>query len=72
MRLPQGFEASGITAGIKESGRSDLGLIYSPRPLAWALVATTNLVKAPCVARNRARYSTNTPVRALVVNSGNA
>lgn len=72
MRVPQGFEVSGVTAGIKESGRSDLGLIYSPQPLAWALVSTTNLVKAPCVARNRARYSGNTPVRALVVNSGNA
>lgn len=72
MRVPEGFEVSGVTAGIKESGRADLGLIYSPRPLAWALVSTDNLVKAPCVSRNRARYSANTPVRALVVNSGNA
>lgn len=72
MRLPQGFEVSGVTAGIKESGRSDLGLLYSPFPLVWALVSTTNLVKAPCVSRNRARYSAGTPVRALVVNSGNA
>ena len=72
MRAPQGFEVSGVTAGIKESGRSDLGLVYSPFPLAWALASTTNLVKAPCVARNRARYAAGTPVRALVVNSGNA
>jgi len=72
MRVPQGFEVSGVTAGIKESGRSDLGLVYSPFPLAWALSSTTNLVKAPCVARNRARYAAGTAVRALVVNSGNA
>src|SRR5690606_10404157 len=72
VRVPHGLEGSGVTAGIKESGRSDLGLIYSPRPLAWALVSTNNVVKAPCVARNRARYSGNSPVRALVVNSGNA
>ncbi|HLU83607.1 MAG TPA: bifunctional glutamate N-acetyltransferase/amino-acid acetyltransferase ArgJ [Trueperaceae bacterium] len=72
MRAPQGFEVSGVTAGIKESGRSDLGLVYSPFPLVWALSSTTNLVKAPCVARNRARYAAGTPVRALVVNSGNA
>src|SRR5690606_11025146 len=72
MRAPRGFEGSGVTAGIKESGRPDLGLIYSPLPLAWALVSTTNLVKAPCVSRNRARYAAGTPVRALVVNSGNA
>jgi len=72
MRAPQGFEVSGVTAGIKESGRSDLGLVYSPFPLAWALTSTTNMVKAPCVARNRARYAAGTHVRALVVNSGNA
>lgn len=72
MRAPAGFELAGVTAGIKESGRSDLGLIYSPHPLAWALVSTTNLVKAPCVSRNRARFAAGTPVRAVVVNSGNA
>lgn len=72
MRAPRGFELAGVTAGIKESGRSDLGLIYSPHPLAWALMSTTNLVKAPCVSRNRARFATGTPVRAVVVNSGNA
>jgi glutamate N-acetyltransferase/amino-acid N-acetyltransferase len=72
VRAPRGFELAGVTAGIKESGRSDLGLIYSPHPLAWALMSTTNLVKAPCVSRNRARFATGTPVRAVVVNSGNA
>ena len=72
MRAPRGFELAGVTAGIKESGRSDLGLIYSPHPLAWALVSTTNLVKAPCVSRNRARFAAGSAVRAVVVNSGNA
>lgn len=72
LRAPRGFELAGITAGIKESGRSDLGLIYSPHPLAWALVSTNNLVKAPCVSRNRSRFAAETYVRAVVVNSGNA
>ncbi len=72
VRAPRGFELSGVTAGIKESGRSDLGLIYSPHPLAWALVSTTNLVKAPCVSRNRARFAAGSAVRAVAVNSGNA
>ncbi|HEX7000965.1 MAG TPA: bifunctional glutamate N-acetyltransferase/amino-acid acetyltransferase ArgJ [Trueperaceae bacterium] len=72
MRAPRGFELAGVTAGIKESGRSDLGLIYSPHPLAWALVSTTNLVKAPCVSRNRSRFAAESSVRAVVVNSGNA
>ncbi len=72
MRVPEGFEVAGVTAGIKASGRPDLGLIYSPFPLAWALTSTTNMVKAPCVSRNRARFASQQPVRALVVNSGNA
>lgn len=72
MRVPEGFEVAGVTAGIKESGRRDLGLVYSPHPLAWALVSTNNMVKAPCVSRNRARFASDMPVRALVVNSGNA
>lgn len=72
MRVPMGFELAGVKAGLKESGRLDLGLIYSPYPLAWALMTTENIVKAPCVSRNRARFTSELPVRGLVVNSGNA
>lgn len=72
MKLPQGFRAAGVKAGLKPSGRLDLGLIYSPQPLAWALMSTENLLKAACVSRNRARFSSDQPVYGLVVNSGNA
>lgn len=72
MRVPEGFEIAGLTAGIKESGRPDLAVIYAPSPVAWALTTTTNLVQAPCVTRNRSRYASGMPVRAVVVNSGNA
>lgn len=72
MNLPQGFRAAGVKAGLKPSGRLDLGLIYSPQPLAWALMSTENLLKAACVSRNRARFSSEQPVYGLVVNSGNA
>ncbi len=72
MRVPLGFEIAGVTAGLKASGKPDLGLIYSPYPLAWALASTDSLVKAPCVSRNRARYTSRAAVRGLVVNSGNA
>ncbi len=72
MKVPIGFEIAGVTAGLKPSGKPDLGLIYSPYPLAWALTSTTNLVKAPCVSRNRSRFTSGGPVRGLVVNSGNA
>lgn len=70
--LPLGFQAAGLAAGIKPSGKPDLALFYSPFPLQWAFAGTENLVKAPCVTRNRSRYSSGQPVRALVVNSGNA
>ncbi len=72
MKLPLGFRSAGIAAGIKQSGKPDLGLITSDEPLVWAMVATENLVKAPCVTRNRARHAADHPVRALVVNAGNA
>jgi len=70
--LPLGFQAAALASGIKPSGKPDLALIYSPFPLLWAFTSTENLVKAPCVTRNRSRYSSGQPVRALVVNSGNA
>jgi glutamate N-acetyltransferase / amino-acid N-acetyltransferase len=72
MTLPRGFRSAGIAAGIKASGKPDLGVIVSDEPLVWAMTATENLVKAPCVTRNRARHAADHPVRAIVVNAGNA
>lgn len=72
MTLPRGFRTAGIAAGIKASGKPDLGLVRSSEPLTWAMTATENLVKAPCVTRNRARHAGDHPVRALIVNAGNA
>lgn len=72
MKLPQGFTAAGISAGLKRSGRRDLGLITAAEPLDWAMVSTTNLVYAANVARNRELFDQGSQVRALIVNSGNA
>jgi glutamate N-acetyltransferase / amino-acid N-acetyltransferase len=72
MKLPAGFRIGGLVAGLKRSGRHDLGLIVGDAPLAWAFAGTRNRAHAPCVARNRARFDAGAPVRALVVNSGNA
>lgn len=72
MKLPVGFQAAGISAGLKRSGRPDLALLYSEAPLVWAFTGTTNVVQAPCVTRNRQLYAGGTPVHAVVVNSGNA
>ncbi|MDQ3459511.1 MAG: bifunctional glutamate N-acetyltransferase/amino-acid acetyltransferase ArgJ [Deinococcota bacterium] len=72
MKLPRGFQAAGVAAGIKLSGAPDLALIYAPMPLAWALTTTRNLVRAPFIDRNRERFASGQPVRAVAVNAGNA
>lgn len=72
MKLPRGFQCAAGTAGIKQSGKSDLALISSDAPAAWALTATTNRVKAACVTRNLERYDSQQPIRAIIINSGNA
>jgi glutamate N-acetyltransferase/amino-acid N-acetyltransferase len=72
VRLPRGFQAAGIRAGLKASGRFDLGVLVADEPAAWAFSGTTNTVRAACVERNRAQWRSGRPVRAVVVNSGNA
>ena len=72
MKLPKGFRAAAGVAGIKASGRPDVGIIYSDEPLHWALMSTENQVKAPFIYRNRSRFISKQPVHGVVVNSGNA
>ncbi len=61
-----------MSAGLKASGKPDLGVIFSETPLVWALTSTENRLRAACVSRNRARYSSDRLVHGVVVNSGNA
>lgn len=72
MRLPDGFRAAGAVGGIKPSGKPDLALLASDRPLAWALTTTQNRFVAACVTRARSLLGSGEPLRAVVVNSGNA
>jgi glutamate N-acetyltransferase/amino-acid N-acetyltransferase len=72
LKLPEGFRAAGIAAGLKPSGRPDLGLVVVEEAAAWAFAGTRNVVRAACVDRNRAQLRSGRPVRAIVVNSGNA
>lgn len=69
---PGGFRASGVAAGLKESGDLDVALVVSESPAAVAGMFTTNAVVAAPVVWCRDRLRAGTPVRALVVNSGNA
>jgi glutamate N-acetyltransferase/amino-acid N-acetyltransferase len=72
MKLPQGFQCAAGTAGIKQSGKPDVALIAVETAAAWALTATTNRVKAACVTRNLEQLQSSHPIRAIIINSGNA
>jgi len=66
----KGFSASGVRAGIKESGE-DIALIVSEVPASAAGLFTTNLIKAAPVNVSQARLP-RSGGRAIVANSGNA
>ncbi|MEM6431927.1 MAG: bifunctional glutamate N-acetyltransferase/amino-acid acetyltransferase ArgJ [Deinococcota bacterium] len=72
MKLPTGFRSAAGAASIKASGKPDLALFVSDVPAVWALTATTNRVKAACVVRNQGLEQTQNPIRAVIINSGNA
>lgn len=69
--LPQGFQASGSTCGIKASGKPDLSLFVSDRPASSAGVFTTNKVCGAPVIVSRERVPTG-QARAVIINSGNS
>jgi len=69
--LPQGFTASGIAAGLKPSGRPDVGLLVSEMPAVATGVFTTNRVVAAPVVYTK-RNLRKGIARAIVVNAGNA
>jgi glutamate N-acetyltransferase/amino-acid N-acetyltransferase len=66
----QGFEASGVHAGIRRSG-PDLALVRSVGPAVGAAVWTTNRVLAAPVVVSQRHLAVAEP-QAVVVNSGSA
>ena len=69
-RWPAGVHGSGLPCGIKPGGAYDLGVLVTDEAVSWAGTFTKNAAAAPPVAWCRSRLGA--PVRALVVNSGNA
>jgi glutamate N-acetyltransferase/amino-acid N-acetyltransferase len=67
----QGFQAAGIAAGIKPSGKKDLALVASLNAAELAATFTTNQVKAAPVKVSMQRLK-NGKVRGVVINAGNA
>ena len=64
-----GFQAAGVSCGLKKNGQKDLGLIYSEVPANVAGVFTQNRIQAAPVLLDRQRI-TRGVCRALIVNSG--
>src|SRR5205823_8276542 len=68
---PKGYLAAGVAAGLKASGRLDLGLLVSERPASAGGLFTTNAFAAAPVEVCRWRRLDGS-ARAVVVNSGQA
>jgi glutamate N-acetyltransferase/amino-acid N-acetyltransferase len=68
----EGFQASGVPAGIKYKNKKDVALVYSMFEAAVAGVFTTNIVKAAPILLNINRLSVSGTAKAVIVNSGNA
>ncbi|MDF5707393.1 MAG: bifunctional ornithine acetyltransferase/N-acetylglutamate synthase [Nostoc sp. S4] len=69
---PRGYQAAGITAGLKPSGLPDLALIFSDVEAIAAGVFTTSQVKAACVEYCRQRLQAKQSARAILCNAGQA
>ncbi len=69
--FPKGFRASGTTAGLKPSGRPDLGLLVADDICPAAGLFTTNAFAAAPVRLSQGRLSQGL-ARAVLVNSGQA
>ncbi|KAI4453728.1 aminotransferase class iii [Holotrichia oblita] len=67
---PQGFKAAGAKAGVKKSGKNDVGIIYSDLPAAAAALFTTNKIAAAPILVSKEIIESSGYVSAVVVNSG--
>ncbi len=65
----RGFQASGVSCGIKRSRKPDLALVASDVPAAAAGTLTTNRVQAAPVLVSAARLKTGV-AKAVLLNSG--
>lgn len=67
---PKGFQAAGLSAGIKKSGKKDMALVYSSVPCQAAGTFTTNIVKAAPVKWDQEIVYHKPYAQAVVCNSG--
>jgi len=67
---PKGFEAVGVSAGIKGGGVLDLAIVAARSPVPAAAVFTTNMAAAAPVRLSRKHLEVAPTARAVVLNSG--
>ncbi len=67
-----GFHCAGIKAGIKKSGKHDLGVIIADTPVNAAGVFTLNKVRAAPVKLSEKHLLHSSLFKAIIVNAGNA
>ncbi|WJZ00154.1 Arginine biosynthesis bifunctional protein ArgJ [Corynebacterium hansenii] len=69
---PQGFRASGVTAGIKASGKPDMALVVNegPKKTAAAVFTRNRVVAAPVTVTRK--HVADGSITAVLLNSGNA
>ena len=65
----KGFEAAGVSAGIRPSGKPDVALVRSVSPAVGAAMWTQNRVQAAPVVVSRAHLELAQP-QAVVINAG--
>jgi glutamate N-acetyltransferase/amino-acid N-acetyltransferase len=68
---PEGFAAGGVECGVRKSGETDLGLLYSEAPCAAASVFTRNVFQGAPLTVTREAVGGGV-LKAVMVNSGNA
>ncbi len=68
---PKGFLTAGISCGIKQSGKKDIGIICCPSGAKAAAVFTTNKVVSAAVTVCQ-QHIKSAVTEAVIVNSGNA
>ncbi len=65
-----GFFAGSTSCGLKNSGKHDICIIYTPETSVCSGVFTTNKFQAAPVILDRQKIQKNCGIRAIVVNSG--
>ena len=66
----KGFEAAGVSAGIKYQDRMDMALVYSKAPCVLAGTFTSNQVKAAPVLWDQQIVQLSSSGQAVIINSG--